>query len=290
MKRPSGSGFLIIALGVACVGVAFVNYDALARAGADFGALFAGGESPTTAASVLLLGLVLGLKHAVEADHLAAVTTIVSERKSVLSASLVGGLWGVGHTVSLLAAGVLVILLRVEIGRRAELALELCVALMLVALGANAIRKLVRGGRVHLHAHRHGERWHAHPHVHVHEGDADRTHHAAPAGETHHGLRLGGRPLLVGMLHGLAGSAALMLLVLSTIHSPLAGLAYVAVFGLGSIGGMMLMSALVGLPVHFTAGRFTRANLAIRCLAGLFSLGFGLFMVYEIGFVDGLFL
>ena len=180
-----------------------------------------------------------------------------------------------------------VILLRVEIGRRTELALEFCVALMLVALGANAIRKLFRGGRLHLHAHRHGGHWHAHPHVPA-GGDEEG---ARVAGEgTHHGLRLGGRPFLVGMLHGLAGSAAVMLLFLTAIHSPLMGLVYIAVFGLGSIGGMMLMSALVGLPVHFTAGRFTRANLAIRCLAGLFSLGFGLFMVYEIGFVDGLFL
>ncbi len=91
------------------------------------------------------------------------------------------------------------------------------------------------------------------------------------------------------MIHGLAGSAALMLLVLTTMASPLVGFAYIAVFGIGSIAGMMFMSALVGLPVHLTANRFTRANLAIRGLAAVFSLGFGLFMVYQIGFVDGLF-
>lgn len=244
-------------------------------------ALGADGQSPTTVFSVLSFGLVLGLKHAVEADHVAAVTTIVSERRSIFSASLVGGLWGVGHTLSLLAAALVVILLRVKISHRTETALEFCVALMLVALGANAIRKLIRGGRVHLHAHRHGGRWHAHPHV--HEGAAEESHasHAATHEETHHGLRLGGRPLVVGMVHGLAGSAALLIVVLSTISSPLLGLVYVAVFGAGSVGGMMLMSALVGLPVHFTAGRFARANLAIRGLAGLFSLAFGLFMVYE---------
>ncbi|HEX6623163.1 MAG TPA: sulfite exporter TauE/SafE family protein, partial [Pyrinomonadaceae bacterium] len=291
-KTALGAGRLarvlpvVSAFVIACVGLALC-YEALVQAGVDFGALVAGSQSPTTGASVLAFGLVLGLKHAVEADHLAAVTTIVSERKSVLSASLVGGLWGLGHTVSLLVAGVAVILLRVEIGKRTEMALEFCVALMLVALGANAIRKLFRGGRLHLHAHQHGGHWHAHPHVHE-NGDEESARGAEE--ETHHGLRLGGRPFLVGMVHGLAGSAAVMLLFLSAIHSPLMGLVYVAVFGLGSIGGMMLMSALVGLPVHFTAGRFTRANLAIRCLAGLFSLGFGLFMVYEIGFVDGLFL
>ncbi|HYY57843.1 MAG TPA: hypothetical protein VE842_10965 [Pyrinomonadaceae bacterium] len=232
-------------------------------------------------ASVLAFGFVLGLKHAVEADHLAAVSTIVSERRSLWSSSLVGGLWGVGHTISLLFAGILVILFHFEIGERAALALEFGVGLMLVALGANALRKLARGGRVHLHVHRHGGRAHIHPHM--HDGSPEVDPH------THHGLRLGVRPLLVGMIHGLAGSAALMLLVLSTINAPLVGVVYIVVFGVGSIGGMILMSALVGLPVYLTAARFNRANLTVRGLAGLFSLSFGLFMIYEIGFGKGLF-
>jgi high-affinity nickel-transport protein len=117
----------------------------------------------------------------------------------------------------------------------------------------------------------------------VHDGSTETEPH------THHGLRLGVRPLIVGMIHGLAGSAALMLLVLSTIKSPFIAFIYIAVFGIGSIGGMMLMSAIVALPIHLTGGRFTRANFAVRGLAGLFSLSFGLFMVYQIGFVDGLF-
>ena len=97
------------------------------------------------------------------------------------------------------------------------------------------------------------------------------------------------RPLVVGMIHGLAGSAALMLLVLSTINAPLIGLLYILVFGIGSIGGMMLMSALVSLPLYLTAKRFTRANLMMRGLAGLFSVSFGLFMLYEIGIAGDLF-
>ncbi|HEV2914822.1 MAG TPA: hypothetical protein VGX92_16205 [Pyrinomonadaceae bacterium] len=235
--------------------------------------------------SVLAFGFVLGLKHAIEADHLAAVSTIVSERRSLLSSSLVGGLWGVGHTISLLFAGILVIVFHFEIGERAALALEFCVGLMLVALGLNALRKLVRGGRVHLHVHRHGGRAHVHPHMHDDGGSPD-----AEDPHTHHGLRLVGvRPLLVGMVHGLAGSAALMLLVLSTINAPLIGLVYIMVFGVGSIGGMMMMSALVSLPLYLTAARFNRANLTVRGLAGLFSLSFGLFMIYEIGFGRGLF-
>lgn len=236
---------------------------------------------PLSAAPVLALGFVLGLKHAVEADHLAAVSAIVSERKSLWVSSLVGALWGIGHTIALLFAGVAVILFHFEIGARTERTLEFAVGIMLVVLGANALRKLARGGHLHLHVHQHGAREHIHPHV--HDGAPE------PDSHTHHGLRLGPRPLLVGMVHGLAGSAALTLLVLSTISSPSVGLLYLVVFGVGSAGGMMLMSALFGLPVYLTAARFTRAHLAVRGLAGLFSLCLGLFTIYEIGFVDGLF-
>ncbi|HYO62817.1 MAG TPA: hypothetical protein VER08_04090 [Pyrinomonadaceae bacterium] len=235
-----------------------------------------------SAVSILAVGFVQGLRHAVEADHLAAVSAIVSERRSVWSSSLVGGLWGVGHVFSLLVAGGAVILFDLRIGERAEHVLEFCVGLMLVALGANALRKLARGGHVHLHAHTHGGREHVHPHVHDPAPDPDP--------QTHHGLRLtGARPLLVGMVHGLAGSAALSLLILSTIESPAVGFAYILVFGVGSVGGMMIMSALVGLPVYLTAARFNRANFTLRCLAGLLSLSVGLLMVYELGFVNGLF-
>jgi len=236
---------------------------------------------PLSAAPVLAFGFLLGLKHAVEADHLAAVAAIVSERRSVWSSSLVGGLWGVGHTLALLVAGGAVILFRFEIGERTERALEFTVGLMLVALGANALRKLARGGHIHLHAHRHGGREHIHPHL--HDGAPE------PSAHTHHGLRLGPRPLLVGMLHGLAGSAALTLLVLSTISTPAVGLLYLVLFGVGSAGGMMLMSALFGLPVYLTAARFTRAHLAVRAAAGLFSLCVGLFTAYENGVAGGLF-
>jgi len=235
-----------------------------------------------SSASVLGLGLIFGLKHALEADHLAAISTIVSERKSVLSSSLVGALWGVGHTLSLLLAGVVVMLLHVEIGPRLALMLEFGVALMLIGLGANALKKLVRGARVHLHAHTHGG--HAHLHPHMHDGCPE------PAPHTHHGFRFRARPLVVGMVHGLAGSAALMLLVLSTISSRLLGFAYIAVFGIGSIGGMLLMSALVSLPIHLTVERFTGVNLAVRTVAAVFSVGLGLMMAYQIGVGDGLLL
>jgi sulfite exporter TauE/SafE len=237
-------------------------------------------DSPSTA-SVLLLGFALGVRHAVEADHLAAVSAIVSERKGVWGSSLVGGLWGVGHTAALLAAGLALVAFGVRVGGRLEQALEFSVGLMLVALGARALAKLARGGRVHLHVHEHGGRAHAHPHL--HDGESEEAPH------THHGLRLDARTLAVGVVHGLAGSAALMLLILSAIASPLARLLYVAVFGLGSVGGMMLMSALVSLPMRLTAARFGRAHLALRCAAGAFSLCCGLSMLYDIGVRGDLF-
>ena len=151
---------------------------------------------------------------------------------------------------------------------------------MLVFLGVNALCKLARGGQVHMHMHEHGGRWHAHPHVHAakHEDES----------QTHHGLKLGARPLVIGLVHGMAGSAALTLLVLTTIPSPLVGFLYIVIFGIGSIGGMMIMSTLFALPARLTTDRFARANFALRGLAGVFSFGFGVLMIYQIGFVDHL--
>jgi sulfite exporter TauE/SafE len=230
--------------------------------------------------AVLTGGLLLGLQHALDADHLAAVSTIVSERKSLLSATIVGGLWGIGHTFSLLVAGLAVILLHVRISDRVAGLLEFCVALMLIGLGINALLRLQRGARLHWHTHKHGSHTHSHPHFHEPGREL--------AGPTHHQMKVGLRPLLVGLVHGLAGSAALMLMVLSTVSSPVVGLAYILIFGLGSIGGMMMMSSVFSLPFHLTANRFTRANFAVRLLAGCFSLGFGLFLAYHKTFVDGL--
>jgi sulfite exporter TauE/SafE len=219
--------------------------------------------------SVLVIGFVLGLQHATEADHLAAVSTIVSEKKNLFTASLVGGLWGIGHTISLFAVGLLVILLKVEISRSLEAKLEACVGAMLVLLGINALRKLFMASKVHVHSHEHD----GHKHVHIH------THGAGSKEESHH--RLSPRSIFIGMVHGLAGSAALMLLVVPTIPSQSVALLYILIFGVGSIGGMMAMSFLIGLPFHFTAGRFDILNRGIRLIAGVFSLGLGASIIYE---------
>jgi len=219
--------------------------------------------------SVLVIGFVLGLQHATEADHLAAVSTIVSEKKNLFTASLVGGLWGVGHTISLFVVGLLVILLKFQISESVETKLEACVGAMLVLLGMNALRKLFQASKVHVHSHEHD----GHEHVHIH------THGQEGAESSHH--KLSPRSVVIGMVHGLAGSAALMLLVVPTISSTAVAMLYILIFGIGSIGGMMAMSFLIGLPFHFTAGRFEILNRSIRLVAGVFSLCLGSSIIYE---------
>lgn len=233
-------------------------------------------------ASALFLGFVLGLKHAVDADHLAAVSTIVTERSGLLRSSLVGALWGLGHGLALLPAAIAVIVLRLEIGAGVAALLELGVAVMLIWLALRTLLELARGATLHLHVHRHGAHRHVHLHLHAREEDLAAEHDHVSLAHDHAAHPIGVRPLLVGMVHGLAGSAALMLLVLSTIPSPALGLVYVAVFAAGSTLGMVATSLVVGLPMQLTASRFAGAGLALRGLAGCASLGVGLTMIHHL--------
>src|SRR2546429_2600202 len=193
-----------------------------------------------TLIGLLGLGLILGLRHALDPDHIAAVSTIVSESRSLRRSSLIGTFWGLGHTMSLLIAGVLVIALKVQISDRVALWMEFAVALMLILLGLKATLRSLRGWKLHRHRHRHDGSTHSHLHLHR-EGDEQAHRHR-------HLIRSGARPFLVGMVHGMAGSAALTLLVLATIPSAVAGLISIAGFGLGSVGGVVIMGAWIGLP------------------------------------------
>ena len=197
---------------------------------------------PTTPIGLLGLGFVLGPRHALDADHLAAVSTIVSERRSLLGSSLVGALWGLGHTAALLVMAVGVVALHAEMPAGLGRALELGVAAMLVVLGVRLLGGL-------------------HPHG-----------HAAGRPDRH---PIGRRPLLVGLVHGLAGSAGLMLAVAAAVPSPGLALAYVAVFGVGSIGGMVAMSVLLGLPFAMLAGRSAGVERGLRALAAIGSVAVG---------------
>ncbi len=220
--------------------------------------------------SVLIIGFVLGLRHATDADHLAAVSTIVSEKKNLFTSMIIGGFWGFGHTISLFAVGIVIILLKFQLSdlESIEPKLEAIVGGMLVLLGLNALRKIFTAKEIHAHPHKHGD--HAHTHIHLHKHENEKWHH-----------RFSPRSVIIGMVHGLAGSAGLMLLVVPTISSPTVALFYILVFGVGSIAGMMLMSLLIGLPFHFTADKFDFLNRGIRLCAALFSLGLGFFIVYE---------
>ncbi len=226
-----------------------------------------------TLVGLLGLGLILGLRHALDPDHIAAVSTIVSESRSVRRSSLIGTCWGLGHTMSLLIAGVLVIALKIQISDRAALWMEFAVALMLILLGLKAILRSLRGWRIHVHRHTHDGR--SHSHMHLHRPSEEHAH------QHRHLIRSGARPFLVGMVHGMAGSAALMILVLATIPSVVAGLIYIAVFGLGSVGGMLIMSSLISLPFILTRKRFNVLSQGLQVAVGLFSLSFGLFLTWQ---------
>ncbi len=230
--------------------------------------------------TTLALGFVLGLRHALDADHLAAVSTFVTGERSLRRSSLIGVFWGLGHTGALLAFGLAIAAFRIAISPSLSRLLEFLVGCMLVVLGLNALRKLRAGPRVHIHAHEHDGIRHTHPHVHL--GHADHIHE-------HQVLRLGGRPFVVGVVHGLAGTATMMLLVVGAIPSLLLAAGYILVFGAGSIGGMVIMSLLLSLPVALAAKRLAVTERVTRLAAGLFSLGLGTFLAWNVGFIQALF-
>jgi hypothetical protein len=200
----------------------------------------------------------------------------------------VGLFWGIGHSISLLLVGLLVIVLDVEIPHEVGVAMEFFVALMLAGLGLNVLVKIMRGARFHWHVHMHGGHIHTHPHTHEHESPASAFHHHEPAGVVSPLARFRNsrRPVFIGMAHGLSGSATLMLMLLATISSPGLALAYVTVFGLGSIGGMMAMSALIGIPFSLASAQ-SRYYTLVRGASGILSVGFGIFYAWQLATVTG---
>jgi ABC-type nickel/cobalt efflux system permease component RcnA len=239
---------------------------------------------PLSTFAMLGIGLLFGLKHATEVDHVVAVSTIVSQHRNVWRSTLVGALWGAGHTAALLITGVFVLTLQIAIPERVSSWLEFCVALMIIGLGATALwRALRKRGDVHVHEHKHDGV--AHVHVHFHEPqtrhDAGMRHHAKRT-HTHAVSQIGLKPILIGAMHGLAGSGALTLLVLTQIKSTGYGLLYLAVFGVGSIAGMLLMSGLIGLPFALTSRKLTGLHHRLQTAAAVVSLAFGFWYAYQL--------
>lgn len=222
--------------------------------------------------SVLLFGLLFGMQHALEADHLAAVATLVArepDRKRVVRQ---GVYWGLGHTLTLLAFGGAVMVVGMALSEATVHGLEAVVGAMLVGLGLDLLRRLWRE-RVHFHAHRHAPQDQHHFHAHSHRGETaphDRDAHR----HEHRPLPL--RALLVGMVHGLAGSAALVLLTLQQVGDPWVGLLYVLVFGFGSVIGMGALSWAVSLPMRLSGGQLTVGHRALTAGVALASIGLGL--------------
>ncbi|NGQ96566.1 hypothetical protein G3578_15495 [Brevibacillus sp. SYP-B805] len=200
---------------------------------------------------VLLLGFLLGLRHATDADHVVAVTTIVSRQKRLGIAALIGMIWGLGHTLTILIVGSLIIYLKVVIPVRLGLAMEFAVGVMIVILGIISLKKFAR------------------PHETAHEAILV-------------------RPFVVGLIHGMAGSAAVALMLLNLIPSPELGALYLLIFGLGTVAGMTGITFLIGLPYIFTT-RLHTFHRYLGLATASFSIIFGLTMMYELGIVNGLF-
>ena len=233
-----------------------------------------------TTLSILFLGLLLGMKHATEADHLAAVATLAA-RQATLAQTLRQGLaWGVGHTLTLMLFGGAVFVLGQTISPGLEQALETAVGIMLIVLGLDVLRRLIRE-RIHFHVHRHDAAGaHVHAHSHRGEGRHERSTHSHA-----HPKRWPVRALAVGMMHGLAGSAALVMLSLKGLPSLSLGLGYIAVFGLGSIVGMGVLSVVIAMPLRLSARYLLGLHRSMTALVGLFSVGLGVLMVVEIGYL-----
>ncbi len=236
-----------------------------------------------TALSILVVGLLLGMQHATEADHLAAVATLATRQSSLAQTLRQGLAWGVGHTLMLMLFGGAVLLLGEVISPGLEQALETAVGVMLFALGADVLRRLVRD-RIHFHVHRHDRRT-THVHAHSHRGEGA---HGASAHRHAHARGWPLRALAVGMMHGLAGSAALVVLTLRTIPSVGLGVGYIALFGVGSIAGMALLSMAIAVPLRLSSAYLTRVHQAMTALVGVFSCALGAVMVIEIGYLKAL--
>jgi ABC-type nickel/cobalt efflux system permease component RcnA len=253
--------------------------------------------------SIIAVGFFFGMRHATDPDHVIAVTTIVTRQRQFSRAAMIGAFWGVGHTLTILAVGAVIILFDVVIPVRIGLSMELSVAFMLVLLGAMNVVAFLRstpsssdgpGSAIqHSHPHAHGDYVHTHAHGHAPEAHPHRPDRTPLARLDRLFSKLAFyrplRPLVIGVVHGLAGSAAVALLVLATIPNPRWAVAYLLVFGLGTVGGMMLITLSMAKTLAFLGKGRQRFSRHLGLASGLLSLAFGIVLVYQIGFAGGLF-
>ena len=224
---------------------------------------------------ILGLGFLLGMQHALEADHIAAVSSIAARRTDVGDIVKHGLTWGIGHTLTLFIFAGAAILLGRAIPDTLARPTETAVGVMLIGLGAHVLWRLWRD-RVHFHRHGHGDGT-VHFHAHSHAGEA--TPHARAAHAHEHGFRW--RTLLVGLMHGMAGSAALLVLTVTQASSPTVGLGYVALFGVGSMIGMGVLSTLIAVPLAVSARWLTWANRSLQAAVGAVTIAIGIVTFVE---------
>ena len=220
-------------------------------------------------ATSLFLGFVLGVAHACDPDHLVAVGTLTAESKNARQASVLGMVWGIGHTIALALMGTLVLNMKWTVPDQFSIAMEAIVGLIIVILGVNLLWRSFQTLTIHTHQHSHDGTTHAHVHIH---GSDPMTHH-------HHVVGSKIKILGVGLVHGLAGSAALSLAVMSTMPSKMLGIIYIVVFGIGSIGGMLVMSTLLSLPFLYVTPSWQHQ---VKCGAGLLAIGFGGYLTWSL--------
>ncbi|RYZ08432.1 MAG: high-affinity nickel-transport family protein [Myxococcales bacterium] len=229
-----------------------------------------------TLLAVLALGFFLGMRHATDSDHVLAVSTIVSRERTPRGALWIGALWGLGHSATIIIVGGAIVLFGWVIPPRLGLSMEMSVAVMLVVLGViNLSGALSQIERV----------------AHAHRAPLPVANGAPPlvaSVRPHLHARGAWRPLIIGVVHGLAGSAAVALLVLATIKNASTALLYLAIFGLGTVAGMMLLTVLMSLPISALARRFPNSERGVARFAGVLSIAFGLFLAYQIGIGSGL--
>src|SRR5579872_1687056 len=236
-----------------------------------------------TLVSIACLGFFLGMRHATDADHVIAVSTIVSRERAVRSAVLIGALWGLGHTLTLLLVGGAIVFFGLVIPPRLGMSMEFSVGLMLILLGVWNLKSFGKwlDSQGHSIAESHSGEFHSHSHSHHSEDHRPASHWL----DRHFGklpLYQTVRPFVVGIVHGMAGSAALALMVLPMIHNPIWAMTYLGIFGVGTIAGMMLITGAIAWPFAYTVARSKTLHGRLALASGLLSLGFGIFMIYEI--------
>ncbi len=223
--------------------------------------------------SLLLTGFLLGMRHALEADHVAAVASLATRNSSIRQTMLHGATWGVGHTITLFIFGSIVLVADTVLSQQLADFLEFAVGIMLIMLGIDVLWRLYKN-RIHFHVHQHGKTRHFH--AHSHKGDKQ---HSESTHEHQH--LFPGRALFVGLMHGMAGSAALIALTLQTVDSVSTGLIYILLFGTGSIAGMALLSSVIAVPMHYSSRYLTWAYNSLHILTGIATVSIGSMTVFH---------